>query len=243
MHVDLEARLLHQGFCHRRKVGQHLQIGGVHQHHRSAVVAGFLQQLLGLLGVGGEKPVHSLGGRKRCAADEQRLALLDVCLITDGRHQEVLLIEGVPERLANLRIVERLLDMVGTENVLRLQRRRDDDRDIGVLLQRAQQIVARLLDEIDFALGQRVDGLLRVGDRAPLDAIDLDDLAAGHAGRRLTARFVLVELDVDGLVARPPFILLEDEGAGSREILDLLVGVGFGDALGHHERHVRRGFG
>ena len=50
LHVDLEAGLLHQRFRHRRQVGQHLQVGRVHQHDRRAVVAGFLQQLLRLLG-------------------------------------------------------------------------------------------------------------------------------------------------------------------------------------------------
>ena len=88
--------------------------------------------------------------------------------------------------------------------------------------------------------GKRVDRLLRVGNGAPLDAIHLGDLAARETRGRLGARLVLVELDVNGLVAGLPFILDEDEGAGSREILDLLVGVGVGDALGHHERHVGR---
>jgi hypothetical protein len=85
---------------------------------------------------------------------------------------------------------------------------------------------------------QRVDGLLRVGNGTPLDAIHLDDLAAGKTGGRLGARLVLVELDVDGLVAGFPLILDEDEGSRSRKILNLFVGVRFGDTLGHHERHV-----
>ena len=84
-------------------------------------------------------------------------------------------------------------------------------------------------------------GLLLVGDREPLDAIDLDDLAAGESRRRLGARLVLVELDVDRLVARLPFVALEHERAGAGEIGDLRVRVGLGDALRHHERHVRRG--
>ena len=135
-----------------------------------------------------------------------------------------------------------LCSVVGTEDVLRLQQRRYDDIDVRILLQGPEQIVAGLLDEVDFALGKRVDRLLRVGNGAPLDAIHLDDLAARQTGCRLGARLVLVELDVDGLVAGLPFILGEDEGSRSRKILDLLVGVRLGDALGHHERHVGRGF-
>ena len=48
LHVDLEAGLLHQRLGDRREVGQHVQVGRVHEHDRRAVVAGLLQQLLRL---------------------------------------------------------------------------------------------------------------------------------------------------------------------------------------------------
>ena len=58
----------------------------------------------------------------------------------------------------------------------------------------------------------------------------------------LGARLVLGVLDVDDLLARLPFVGLEDERAGADHVLDLdlLHRVGFGRLLRHHERHVRR---
>ena len=85
------------------------EVGRMHQHDRRAVVAGLLQQRLRLVEVGLEQPVHALLGGQRRAADEQRLAGLVVVGIADHRLQEVLLVEGVPQRLAHLRVVERLV--------------------------------------------------------------------------------------------------------------------------------------
>jgi hypothetical protein len=78
------------------------------------------------------------------------------------------------------------------------------------------QVVRRLLDEVDLAGEERVDRLLLIGDGAPFDPVDLDDLAAGQTRRRLGARLVLVEPDIDRLVARLPFIRLEGRTAPSR---------------------------
>ena len=76
----------------------------------------------------------------------------------------------------------------------------------GSVFSERQQVVRRLLDEVDLAGEQRVDRRLLVGDGAPFDAVDLDHLAAGQARGRLGARLVLVELDVHRLVARLPFV-------------------------------------
>ena len=106
-----------------------------------------------------------------------------------------------------------------------------------------QQVVRRRLDVVDLALRQRVDLGLRVGDPEPLDPVDLHDLAAGEAGGRLGARLVFRVLDVDRLLAGLPLLVLEDEGARAGEVGDLLVRVGLGDALRHHEGHVGAGLG
>ncbi|MBA7714539.1 hypothetical protein ES703_123565 [subsurface metagenome] len=153
----------------------------MHQHDRGTVITCLLQQFLRLLDVGGQDSVGALQGGKGRVADEQRLARLDVVLVADGRHQEVFLVEGVPQRLANLGIVERFVQVVGAEHVLRLQHRRHDDLDIGVFLQRPKQVMARLLHHVEFALLQRIDRLLRVGNGTPLDAVHLGDLPAGQA--------------------------------------------------------------
>src|SRR5262245_34775663 len=113
--------------------------------------------------------------------------------------------------MADFRIVERLVQRVRPEDILQLRQRRNDNIYVRILLQGWKQVVAGRLDEVDLALRQRIDRLLRVGDGAPFDAIDLGDLAARKARGRLGARLVLVELDVDGLVAGLPFIPDEDE--------------------------------
>src|SRR3546814_3066556 len=68
--------------------------------------------------------------------------------------------------------------------------------------------------------------------------LDVGNLAAGGGRWRFGARHILGELGVDDLGARPPFRRLELEGAGAGVVLDLLEGVGLGDALGHDEGDV-----
>ena len=72
----------------------------------------------------------------------------------------------------------------------------------------------------------------------PFHALDVGMLAAGGARRRLAARHVLGVLDVHRLVARLELVALEHVRARADVLLDLLVRVGLGDALGHDERHV-----
>jgi hypothetical protein len=108
-------------------------------------------------------------------------------------------------------------------------------------LGRLVEVEAQRLDDVDFALLQRIDLRLRVAQRqVPFDAVDEDLLAAGGARRRLVARHVLGVLDVHRLVAGLELVLLEGVGARADVLLDLLEGVGLGDALGHDEGHVRR---
>ena len=66
-------------------------------------------------------------------------------------------------------------------------------------------------------------------------------LAAGEARGRLGARLVLGVLEVDGLLAGLPLVLLEHEGAGADGLGDLRVGAGLRDPLGHHEGDVGGG--
>ena len=55
------------------------------------------------------------------------------------------------------------------------------------------QVEGRRLDEVDLAGPQRIDGLQVVGHGVPFDAVDLGDLAAGQAARRLGARLVVAD--------------------------------------------------
>src|SRR5262249_32252939 len=80
-----------------------------------------------------------------------------------------------------------------------------------------------------------------IRDRLPLDAVDLDDFAAGEGRWRFIARLVRRVLHVDGLIARFPLVPLEDEGARTGRVRDLGVGIRLRNPLRHHEGHVRRG--
>ena len=115
----------------------------------------------------------------RGAAHEHRLADLVVGRVADHGVEEVLLIEGVPERLADLRIVEGRVQVVGPEGVLVAERIPVDQLDVLVPLRERQQVVRGRFDVIDLAREQRVDRLLLIGNRKPLDAVDFHDLAAG----------------------------------------------------------------
>ena len=154
------------------------------------------------------QPVHALVGRIGRAADEQRLADLVLVRIADHGLQEILLVEGVPERAAHGRIVERLVQMVEAKDVLAADRAQRHELDVLVGLEQAVQVEGRRLDEVDLAGKQRIDGLQMVGHGVPFDAVDLGDLAAGQPRDRLGARLVVGIADIDGNVARPPQIAL-----------------------------------
>src|SRR5438445_8404363 len=117
-HVHLEAALLEERLGHRPEVGEHGEVGGVHQHDRRAVVARFLQQRPGLFEVRLQQPLEALGARQRRAAREERLADLVVGRIADDRLEEVLLVEGVEDGLADLGVVEGLVQRVAAEREL-----------------------------------------------------------------------------------------------------------------------------
>ena len=216
-------------------------VGLVHQHDRRAVVARLGQELPGLGGIARELVLPAPRRLQRRAAGEQRLALLVELGIADIGVEEILLVQRIEHGLPDLGIVERLVQHVEAHRVLAAGLVHDLDLDALLLLDQRQQIGRHDLDEIDLVVQQRIDLRLRVGDPDPFDAIDLRHLAAGKAGRRLGARLVVGVLQVDRLLAGLPLVLLEDERARPRGVGDLRIGIGVGDALGHHERHVGAG--
>ena len=236
LHVDLESGPFHKRLGNGREVGQYLQVRRMHEHDGGAVVAGFLQKLLRLGEIRLQQPVHAFGRAKRSAADEHFQTRLVILRVPHGRLEEILLVEGVEQRLLDFGIVEGLHRRVVAKRVLVAERVDVGELDVGIILQHRQQVMCRLLDVVDFAGDECVNRRLLIGDHAPFDAIDFHDLAARHAGRRLRPRFVSVELDVHCLVARLPFLLLENEGPAAGEVADLLIGTRLSNPLGHHER-------
>ena len=89
------------------------------------------------------------------------------------------------------------------------------DGDVRVLADQRQQVGLRDLDDVDFALDQRLHRRVGVRDHQPLDAIDLGELGAGETVRRVGSRLVVGILLVDDLAAGNPFLADEHEGAGA----------------------------
>ena len=76
--------------------------------------------------------------------------------------QEVPLVEGVPERLPHLRVVEGLVQVVEARDVLQPQVAPLHELQVRVLLDGVEVVEAQRLDDVDLALLQRVDLGLRV---------------------------------------------------------------------------------
>ena len=106
--------------------------------------------------------------------------------------------------------------------------------------ERGQQVVGRALPPIHLARLQGGGGGRRVGHDAPLDAVEVDVLRA-----RRPARLAGLARAVGGVAlphragADHALAGQEAEGAGAYHLLDLLRGVGRGQALGHDKE--RRG--
>ncbi len=181
LHLDLEASSLHHRLGDGGEVGQHRQVGRLHQHDRRAVVACLLQKLLGLGGVAVQHAGHAGVARQRRAADERRFADLVPFRVADGGLEEVLLRKGDEHGVTDLGIVERLGRAVEAERVLKPGRVGVEELDVLVAGEQLQQVVARRFDHVDFAVLQRRDLGLRVGHGDPFDAVELDDLATGQA--------------------------------------------------------------
>ena len=208
------------------------RVGRLHQHDRRAVVAGLLQQRLGLLEVRLDQ--HAVGRFDRIgrAADEGGGADLVVFGLAHRRLEVVLLAHRIERGEADLGIVERLHHMVEADDELVAERVPVEQLDALVLLQDRDQVMRRLLDQVDLAGDDRVHLLLRVGHLDDLDPVDLDHLAAGQARGRLGARLVLRVLEVDVLLAGLRFGLAVDERTGADLAVDLLERVGLGDFFG-----------
>jgi hypothetical protein len=177
------------------------------------------------------------------AAAEQAAAFLVPARVADLGFQEIDLVERILRGAADLELVERRLLPVEAEDVGVAERVGREDLDVLVLLQDRQQVVRGRFDHVDLAGEQRVDRRLAVGDGQPFNAVELGDLAAGQARRRLGARLVVGITDIDDLLAGLPLVPLEDERARAGGVGELLADRQLGDALGHDEQRHRGGLG
>jgi hypothetical protein len=169
----------------------------VHQQDGRAVVAGLLQERLRGLRVGLDQHLAALVGGEGGAADEHGGAGLVVLRVADDGVEEVLLLHRQQRRAPDLGFVERRVQAVEAEHVLVAERVLVEQDDVLVRLHDRQQVVGRLLDQVDLAVLEGAHRGLLVGDRDPLDPVDLHHLAARAPGRRLAPRLVVGELLVD----------------------------------------------
>ena len=210
----------------------------MHQHNRGAVVTRFLQQSLGLRIIGAHHDVRSGISGQRGVAEEHGRALLVVIRIADHALQEVLLVDRPHRRTADPDIVKRRVQPIHAVHVLVAQGVQHSGMNVGVGFQQREQVMRHRLHVVNLSGEQGVHCRLVILDGNPLHAVHVDGLASGHPIRRLAASLVVGILDEHGAVAGLPLILLEDEGAGTRVVLDLLVRRSVGDTLGHDERHI-----
>src|ERR1043166_3193893 len=85
---------------------------------RRPVVAAFLEKVVCLLKIRTEKAIHAVVGREPCPAGENRFAHLVIFGIAYCGAEKILLVERMPQRLQDLRVVKRFMQMVGAEGEL-----------------------------------------------------------------------------------------------------------------------------
>ena len=176
--------------------------------------------------------------RHRLAADQERAADLPQRGVAHRRGHEVALIDQPLHGMARPHIGKGRLEMVDAENALRAERADVLHFDVLVRLQQRQQVGRRNLDEVDLAAVEGLDRRLGVGQHHPFDAVDLDDLAAGEAVRRLRPRHIVGVLGEHHLAARNPFVLGKLEGPRTDDLGDCLVRVRDGQSLRHDDWNV-----
>ena len=142
-------------------------VGLVQEHDRRAVVARFLQQLLGLGDVARRacppSPWSISSGEPQGNSDLHSLVVVG---IADIGLEERLLVERVEHGLAHLGVVERLVQHVEA-HARTAGRPCSITRTLTFLsfCEQRQQVGRHALDQVDLAVEQRVHLGLRVGDR------------------------------------------------------------------------------
>ena len=115
---------------------------------------------------------------QRRAAREQRLAFNVPARIADHRIEQVLLVQRIGHREADLRIVERFVQHVEAQRILPPGGIEHEQLDVVLVLgEQRQKIMRRSFEQIDLTVDQCIDLCLCVRDPDPLHAIDLRDLA------------------------------------------------------------------
>ena len=130
--------------------------------------------------------------------------------------------------------------MIEAQDALVAERIDGGDDDVLVGGEDRQDVGRRLLVPVDLAAVERRRGGRGVRDIEPLDAVDLGGFAARGKARRLPPRQVFGVFDEHRLAAGDPFRPDEFERPGADCFRDLLVRIGLGEPLRHHERHVAR---
>ena len=237
--LGIDAGLLQPLGNEQRGIVHEGDVGRLQDDDRAAVVAGLLEQLRGLGDVlPALEPVGIDIALHQAGAGKQRSAGAVVFRVAEHRLEDVLLLDEVQHGLARLDLVEGRVQPVEPAHADVAALVQDVELDVLVALELVQQVDRRDLVEVDLAGLQGRHRRLLVGHVLDDDAIDLGDLAADHAGRRLLARHVVRVPVVDVALARFGLVLVELEGAGADLGRHLLVGVRLRVLLAHDDGQV-----
>jgi hypothetical protein len=173
----------------------------------------------------------------------QRAADPVVVRIADHGAHVVLLVDQGEHGPPGIDVVERRMEVVHPQEADIAELVQHLGPDGGIALQDVDQIERRRLEEVDLAGLECCERGLGIGHDVPFDPLDVHDLAAGHAARRLVARHVVGVALVDHLAAGHPLVGDEAERARADRGGDLLVGIGRGVVLAHHVAERGAGLG
>ena len=187
LEVNLEAGSLQLLLRDQRQFGNGSQIGGAHQGHRRAVIAGFLQHLFGLGRIGNACEIACVFIGIHCAAREHASAQttqlghahlgIDISLLAHGHHGS----------LPDFGIVKGGMQVVKAHDELQTCRREVFNTHAFGFLQGVHLLKARLLNDVDFASFECIELRLSVTNNDPLDAVKINGAATRHGTGRLRA--------------------------------------------------------
>ncbi len=176
-----------------------------------------------------------LGVERRAGREEARQRLPQLVVRADDGAHVVFLVQRHLHGLAHLHVVEGRMQVVEAEGADVAERIGDVDLDVAVALQHRHEIRERVSHQSISPFCSAADAVAGIRHDDPLDAVEVDRLAAGEPVGGLGPRHVVGELLEGGERARLPVAAHELHRAGADVLLDLLEGIGLGDALRHDE--------
>ncbi|GJD96138.1 hypothetical protein OCOJLMKI_3356 [Methylobacterium iners] len=148
--------------------------------HRCAVIARLGEQCLGCIDVALLEDVAALlGVEGRAGREKARHPLPKRVIRSDDGAHVILLAHRHQDRAADVRVVERRVEVVHPEGADIAKRIGDVDGDVQRALERRHEVGERVLPPVDFAILEGTQGGRWVRHDDPLDPVDLHLLGPG----------------------------------------------------------------